>query len=250
MEETILQSNILAGRLGMKYEPVGIMFSDKKPDDAVGFKNSGNGCVAPLIFTAAKGKTVAFDTDSTGYPCSAFYFGYKEWIFPGIEYFLSTGPFPGRECERFVKTPALAKEYVNSLKPDEIRKGAIVFKPLNQFTADEKPEAVLLFANSDQMSALVFLTHFCYPESRDRINTGFASACMSFFTIPMQYAEKAEKKAFWGLHDVAIRPSFPHEITSLSMPFEMYSEICASINDSFLYTEKWNAVLNRINKQN
>lgn len=250
MEELITQSNFLVERLGMKCKPIGFLFADKKPEDASGFKKSGEGCIAPLIFSAAKGKTVAFDKDAIGRPCSAFYLGYKEWIFPGIEYYLSHGPISGLECEHFVKTPELAKEYVKSLKSDELRKGAIIFKPINKFEKNEKPEAVILFANSDQISALVYLIHFSNPLLNDRIITGFASACISFFTIPLQYAKKGEKKAFWGLHDIAIRPSFPKEITSLSMSYEMYEEICSVAKKSFLITEKWNKLLYRINESN
>lgn len=246
MKDFIKQSDILSERLGLKYEPVGFMFADRKPDNALGFKKSGGGCIAPLIFHAARGKTVAFDRESTGYPCSAFYLGYTEWIFPGIEYFLSCGPFPGRECECFVKTPEQAKEYVQSLKSCYIRNNAIIFKPINRFEEDEKPVAVILFLNPDQISALVFLAHFNDPCSRNRIETGFASACISFFTIPLQYVLKEEKKAFWGLHDIAVRSSFPADITSLSMPCEMYREICSHAGESFFHTENWNRLLERI----
>ena len=80
--------------LGLKYEPVGIYPEDEKPKDYLSFKNKGNGCIAPLIFKAASGKTVVIDEETTGYPCSAFYIGYQKWIFPGIEHFLSQGPMP------------------------------------------------------------------------------------------------------------------------------------------------------------
>lgn len=249
-EVSMEQSNLLFERLGMEYEPVGFMFSDKKPEDAIGFKKSGEGCIAPLIFSAAKGKKVAFDKNSTGRPCSAFYLGYKEWIFPGVEYFLSSGPLPGIECERFVKSPKLAKEYVESFKDSELRNGAVIFKPLNMFTENEKPISVILFANPDQMSGLVYLLHYNSPLQQDIIATGFASACASFFTVPLRYAKKGEKKAFWGLHDISIRPAFPKEITSLSMPFELYHEICQVAEESFLSTEKWNKILGRIKKSN
>ncbi len=204
--------------------------------------------MAPLIFTAAKGNTVAFDRDSTGLPCSACYMGYADWIFPGIEYFLSKGPMQGRECERIVDTPELAHEYVTSLRAEEARAGAIVFKPLKNFADDERPEAVILFANPDQMSALVFLVHSTCPLAQDRIVTGFASACASLFTMPLRFAQGRDTKAFWGLHDIAIRPSLPESVTSLAMPTEMYREICSIAGESFLCTERWEKVLERIRK--
>lgn len=239
MENLIRQSDRLAELLGLTYQPIAFMFSETKPAGALGFKKAGGGCVGPLIFSASKGKTVAFDENSTGYPCSAFYLGYGEWIFPGIEYFLSHGPVPGRECERFVKTPELARQYVASFKSARRREGAIVFKPVRAFTAGEEPVAVSLFADSDRMSALVFLAHYAHPLSRDRIETGFASACMSLFTIPLRYADEGVMKAFWGLHDIAVRSSLPKEITSLSMPLAMYRELCAHAEEGLLSTGNW-----------
>jgi hypothetical protein len=243
-----LQENValLKEKLHLAYMPVGFSITDQVPDDAISFKKSGNGCIAPLIFSAAKGKKVAIGHGSTGYPCSAFYLGYSEWIFPGIEYFLSQGPFPGRECERFIKTPEIAKEYVKSFKAEAETKGTYLFKSLDSFTGGEIPEVVIFFANPDQMSALVFLLHYNSPQFADRVTTNLASACMSLVTIPLQYARKGQKKAFWGLHDIAIRNSFPADIMSLAMPYELYMEMCSTLDESFLFTEKWNKLLERI----
>jgi len=239
------ESRLLAERLGLEYEPVVVMFAGRKPEGAVGFKSSGSGCAAPLIFSAAKGKTVAFDGESAGYPCSAFYLGYRESIFPGIERYLSSGPFPGRECERFVRTPALAREFIASMKAPAPRTGAVIFKPIAAFDEAEAPEIVLLFADPDQMSALVYLAHYGCPLSRDRIATGFSSACGSLFTIPVQYASAGRMRAFWGLHDIAARSRFPRGITSLCMPPEMFREMCAAAGESFLVTAGWKKLRER-----
>ncbi len=90
-------------KLGMQLSPVGMLFSEKMPDNSLHFKKKGSGCITPLIFRSAKGKVVAFNDDTTGWPCSSFYLGYSEWIFPGIEKFLSNETIHGREPERFLK---------------------------------------------------------------------------------------------------------------------------------------------------
>jgi hypothetical protein len=236
----------LIDRLILNYLPVGLMLADKKPADAVSFKKKGKGCIASLIFSAAKGKTVAIDSESTGYPCSAFYLGYQDWIFQGIEYFLSSSPVPiGRECERFVHSPSLAKEYVESFVPEEHTKSAYVFKPVTLFAEDESPETVIFFANPDQLSALVFLIQYKHPLDFGRVVTGFASACMAMATIPLQYARKGESKAFWGLHDIAVRPSMPKDLMTISMPYKIFEEICSVADESFLNTENWASLLAR-----
>ncbi len=187
MENLIRQSNRLA-------ELLGSIRADRlhvRRNEAAGASDSrrGWGCIARSSSPRPRAKPWP-SMKINGVPCSAFYLGYGEWIFPGIEYFLSHGPVPGRECERFVKTPELAREYVASFKSARRREGAIVFKPVRAFTAGEEPVAVSLFADADRMSALVFLAHYAHPLSRDRIETGFASACMSLFTIPLRYADE------------------------------------------------------------
>lgn len=244
------RNSILVDKLNLIYSPVALLFADERPDEAMYLKKTGNACIAPLIFSAAKGKTVFIDNESTGYACSAFYLGYRKWIFNGIEYFLSnvdSALLNGRDCERFVKSPELAKEYVTSFIPDEERKNIYVFKPFYKVEKSEKPEVVILFANPDQISALVFLIHYNTPTNFNRIETGFASACASMTTFPLRYAANGERKAFWGLHDPAQRLSFPENVTSLAMPYKLYLEILDILDESFLNTQHWEKVLKRIN---
>jgi uncharacterized protein (DUF169 family) len=235
-------------RLGLKYDPVGIYFEEKIPEGALSFKEKGNGCIAPLIFKAGTGKTVAVDFNTTGFPCSAFYLGYKEWIFPGIENFLSSGPFPGRECERLIESPEKAKEYIKTFIPVNLNEKVLVFKPILE-NALQKPEAVILFVNPDQLSALTYLAHFDEPEAEDRVVTRFASSCASIVTFPLRFAKEGKLCAFWGLQDISTRTSFPSDIFSFSLPARFFEKIGNEMENTFLVTERWEKVLNRIKKE-
>jgi hypothetical protein len=250
--KTLKENNaLLTEKLGLEYLPVALLFADSRPEDAMHLKKAGSACVAPLIFAASKGKTVAIDKDSTGYQCSAFYLGYRDWIFEGIEYFLSNSeePLPGgRACERFVESPKLAKEYVTSFIPKTLERRTYVFKPVKNLRENEEPQVVIFYANPDQMSALVFLINYQAPNDFNRIETGFASACNAVTTFPLSYVEKNQKKAFWGLHDPSQRLSFPPDIASMAMPFSLYSDILSFFEDSFIYTHAWEKVLERIVK--
>lgn len=233
-------------KLALEYSPVGYYYAEGKPDGAIGFKKKGGGCIMPLIFKAAKGATVAFDENSTGGNCSAYFLGYKDWIFPGVEYFLSHGPLIGRMCERLVKSPKLAKHYLESIKLKGRVKGAIVFKPLENFGESENPEAVIFFANPDQLSALVYLLHFGAPLEQSRIVTGFASACGSVVTLPLLYARSGKKAAVWGLHDITARPRLPKEIMTITVPLDLLAEMSRDMKESFLYTARWEKIVERI----
>ena len=246
--ETITIHRLFKEKLGLQYLPVGIYFETSRPEEAVTFKHKGSGCIAGHIFQAAKGKTIAIDNETTGYPCSSFYLGYQKWIFPGIENFLSNGPFPERECERFIETPEIAKKFVESYVPETIVNDVYVFRPLTE-KENREPEAVIFFVNPDQISALVYLAHYNRPDAENRVVTRFSSACMSMVTLPLQYARSNINMAFWGLHDISVRPSFPENIMTLSMPYAMYREMGSNIEGSFLVTIKWEKVLERITKK-
>lgn len=253
MKDLREESKKLCSLLGYDLAPVGMHFADRKPEGSISFKKKGGGCVAPLIFTAAKGKTVAFDSESTGYPCSAFYFGYADKIFDGIEYFLSsteTGEIFGRECERFSDSPEKVVELLETLKPKKFRGGAIVFKPIWDYADGERPLTVTFYASPDVMSALVSLINYRHPLSLDRIKTAFASSCMSIVTYPARFIEEGREAAFWGSHDISQRLGLPAEVTSLTMPVSMYEEILDIMDESFLQTHNWQDVRKRIIKNN
>jgi uncharacterized protein (DUF169 family) len=232
-------------KLAMKYPPVGFYYTDKKPDGAIGPKKAGQGCVMPWIFLSAKGKTVAFDKNAIGWECSAFYLGYREWIFDGIEYFLSDG-YTGRECERLFKTPELAREFVESMRFPEIPMGPSVFKPLEEFEESVMPELVIFFATPDQLSALTFLLYFRDPIKDDLVVARLASACGSVVTLPMQYARRGEKKAVWGLHDITVRPKFPENLMTFTISFETALEMWEDMKDSFIQTSSWRKIVRRM----
>ncbi len=232
-------------KLGLPYSPVGMYYTDTRPGNATGFKNKGNGCIVPLIFTAAKGKTVAIDRDSTGWDCSAFYLGYQEWIFKGIECFLSSGTVWGRKGERFIKSPQHALEFVQSWVPERLNDKITVFKPLEEFNPDETPELVIFFVNPDHLSGLVFLLHYHSPDRDDLVSTRFMSGCGSLVTVPMRYKAEGSMKAVWGMHDLSARLRLPPELMTLTMPYEMLRDIAGDIDESFIITDTWKRIMER-----
>ena len=182
-------------KLGLDNLPVGMMYTENRPSNAIGFKSKGNGCILPLIFQSTKGKTIAIDQDTTGWNCSAFYLGYQDWIFEGIECFLSDGKVNGRSGERFIKTEKQAKAFVERFRPESLNRKVTLFKPLTAYMEDEEPELVIFFVNPDQISALVYLLHFRAPERDDLVVTQFISGCGSIITLPMKLKNEGKKQA-------------------------------------------------------
>lgn len=225
-----------------KYKPCGVYFSNEKPANALELKKKGNGCIVPLILKASTGVPLVVSEESTGWPCSAFYLGFQDTIFEGIEYFLSNKDDFFRPCERFIQNPALAKEFVdqvNAVKPD---KPYLIVKPLEDFLPDEEPESVLFFVNADQLSALVFLSHYDAPGSMDRVLSPFASACMALVTLPLKLARNQEEKAVMGMFDLSARTRMPQDLLSFAMPYAFLKKLAAFLPESFISTHTWETV--------
>ena len=244
MDVKALADNLTA-RLGFQNQPIGMFFSEIRPENSIGLKTKGNGCILPLIFSATKGKTVAIDKDTTGWNCSAFYLGYQPWIFEGIECFLSDGVVNGRSPERFIRTADHAKAFVESYKPETLNDKITLFKPLTEVEQDEVPELVIFFANADELSALVYLLHYSYPNQEDIVVTRFISGCGSIVTLPMKLRREGKLQAVWGMHDISVRRKLPKDLMTLTMPYEMLVEINNDLDKSFVITETWQAIRER-----
>ena len=128
----------IAKALKLKYEPVAIIWSDEKPEDAVQFKEGKWGCVMWMLALATKGKTAVFDRKTFGCPGGGVGLGfgnqYENFIggLNGFCYFLSTGFESwdkGKEFkdlpedkfekiwkgERYKKSPELVRKFVENL---------------------------------------------------------------------------------------------------------------------------------------
>ncbi len=229
-----------------KYKPCGVYFSDQKPDEALELKKKGNGCIVPLILKASTGVPLVFSEESTGWPCSAFYLGFQDTIFDGIEYFLSNKDDFWRPCERFIQNPALAKNLIDNLHPVKPGKKYVVIKPLESFEPSEEPESVLFFVNADQLSALVFLSHYDAPGSMDRVLAPFASSCMALVTLPLKMARAHEEKAVMGNFDIAARTRMPADLLSFALPWSFLKKLAGFLPESFVTTHNWGTIKERI----
>jgi uncharacterized protein (DUF169 family) len=229
-----------------KYKPCGVYFSNEKPDNALELKKKGNGCIVPLILKASTGIPLVVAEESTGWPCSAFYLGFQDTIFEGIEYFLSNKDDFWRPCERFIQNPELARSFVENVHPVKPDKKYVVVKPLEYFLDKEEPESVLFFVNPDQLSALVFLCHYDAPGSMDRVLSPFASACMALITLPLKLARAGENKAIIGNFDIAARTRMPADLLSFALPYTLLEKIAEFLPESFVTTHNWGILRDRI----
>jgi uncharacterized protein (DUF169 family) len=231
--------------LGLKESPLGVYYTNNRPK-GVRPKTGIHLCMFGLLKKARKkGKTVYFDKKHFGCPGGAYYMGFLESPRPNIEYFLSCG-IPGEmEGERYIKTPELAREFFSRMKPRPAPASYCVFKPIENFGGDEKPEVVIFFAPPDILSGLFTLTNYAL-ENTDAVYAPFASGCGTILTRPLKEAEKDQPRAVLGMFDVSARPMVEKDILTFAMPYSVFLKLLENVSGSFLETESWKKVHQRI----
>ncbi len=233
--------------LGLKEPPLEVYYTNDKPEGITPQKGI-SGCIIGLLKKARKdGKVVYFDKTHFGCPGGGYYLGFLEKPRPDIEYFLSCG-IPGKlEGERYIKTPELAREYFKKMKPRRAPADYCIFRPYGHFQDDIQPEVIIFFGTPDILSGLFTLTNFAL-ERTDAIYTPFGSGCGTLLTYPLMEAEKAEPRAVLGMFDVSARPMVEKDVLTLAMPYSLFLKLLGNVSGSFLETESWKKVLQRIKK--
>ena len=264
-----------AAALRLRHEPVALIWTDEKPEQALQFHNAKWGCVMAMFAQAALGKTVAFDRNSYGCLGGGVGVGfgnlYLNWR-GGIDCFygfLSTGN-EGKEdsdtiaeeirktgrklaVERFlhgegyVKSPEMAKRFVASLPMVDIPTRYVVFKPLRDVDiARETPVVVIFVANADQVSALVSLSNYG-RGTLDNVVVRAGAGCQSIGILAYKEAELQQPRGVIGLTDTAARAytaaTLGHDVLTFAVPYKMYQELEENVPGSFLERETWKSLI-------
>ncbi len=264
----------IAQAMSMKFEPVAVILTDDKPENARQFKEGKWGCVMFMLGAAACGKTAVFDRKSIGCPGGGVGLGFGNLYqsfaggMDGFCHFLSTGnknsekgkqaaeqmaPYlpAGRkeflddflEGERYVKSPELVEKFVDCLPITDIPNEYVVFKPLCDVDPDkEKPVLVTFLADMDQFSGLVVLANFGNDNNQSVI-IPMAAGCQTMVLIPMHEAKSEKPRAVAGLTDisarVAIKRQLKQDLLTFSIPWELFLEMEGDVAESFLGRNTW-----------
>lgn len=243
--------------LKLEMRPVAVLLTDNAPEDGLHFKEGSQfGCVGAMLVTASKkNRTAFFDRKSYGCPGggTGLGFGDRYGKFP-IDCLLSTGDEEmaaqmGRagssmaEGERFYGNPKLARRWVDTLPMTDVASEYVVFKPWEQLTEEDDPELVVIFANADQLSALVVMADYG-RGSNESVTAPFCAACQS---ILYGYAEAKKEfpRGVIGFFDISQRRTVAREILTFTVPFKMLQEMEANVEGSFLRTDVWRKLQER-----
>lgn len=248
----------LCDMLNFKLNPVAIFFTDQRPEETFQAKPGQRVCAASMLVAAAKTDVVStFDEDTFGCPGGGvglcFGNAFKKKKHP-TEALLSNGDEVLRQQgitfsrslgkgERFFATPELVRKWADAVPYTETPQKYVVFKPLHMVDANETPDLVFLFANPDQLSALVILCGY-YRGQALNVLAPFASACQSIL-LAYQEREKETPNAIMGYFDISQRCNIPKEILSLTIPYKMFLELEQGAAEGCLTTDAWGRIQDR-----
>jgi hypothetical protein len=197
-------------------------------------------CMIKELNSVFNGNTLSFSINSIHCGGGRAYCGFSP-IASGIAKFLSTGK------ELYKKSPELASKEIENAPFFNAPKPFITFKRIDKLTKYDNPEAVIFFANPDELSGLFTWAGFD-SDKHDYVVTPFGSGCGLIISYPYLEQQKNGYHSYLGMFDPSARPHFDSNKLSFSIPFNRFLQMIENINSCFFITETWNTVQKRINK--
>ncbi|MFA5516010.1 MAG: DUF169 domain-containing protein [Desulfuromonadales bacterium] len=265
----------IAEAIGMKHQPVALLWSEHRPEQAMQFDKGKWGCVLWLAASAAKGKAAVCDRQTFGCFGGGVGMGFGECYknFPGGEEsfcrFLTTGnaasaegrqiaegmrPFARPEFiehflhgERYLQSPEKAHRFIDALPITDIPAPYVVFKPLADIDpAAEEPQTVVLFVDPDQLSALVVLANYGRGDN-ENVTIPWAAGCQTIGIYPYREALADKPRAVVGLTDLSarlyIRRQLGGGLMSFAAPWKLFQEMETNVEGSFLQGPAWRELM-------
>lgn len=263
--------------LKMDINPVAVIWSDERPQNALQFKEGKWGCVMWMFVNAAKGKTAVFDRNTYGCWGGAvgLGFGNKYLDFPGgidcFYYFLSSGnrnyekgrnvaeqikPHVTKEFyeeflegERYLKTPEHVEKFVEQLPIMEVPTKYVIFKPLKDVNLKEEEPVVVVFpVNPHQLSALVVLAGY-ERENFENVIAPWGAACQTIGIYAYREAKSDFQRAVIGLTDISarkyVKKQLEDNLLTFTVPFKMFLEMEENVEGSFLKRNVWQSLIEK-----
>jgi len=236
-------SKKLMEAIGLTEEPLGIYYSESKPENAFEWNGKGEHfCHVSKMSSARAGTPVAVDGNNPGCGGAAFYLGWSSDTRPGFAEFLSHDK-EGRG-ERFKKDPELAQAAIQNRKFVPASGRYCIYQRLSDIPEEITPEVVTIFADADGISGLIWLRSYISAESQSTI-APFSAGCGSMVGETRAQALQSEPKAVLGMFDPAARQSVEKELLTFSVPYSLFIEMVNDIPGSFLEINPWLRIRNR-----
>ena len=242
--------------LHLQWEPVGVFLGNTSAVCDLDASPEKRNCVIPLLMAASKGKVISMNEESCNCPGGAtgccFGDGFTRRN-PNIHKMLSQGfgddappqmPEQMKYGERFFCSEELALKWRNAVPFSEKGYPRVVFAPTSRWNEVGCPDVVFIFAEPDQLSALVTVLGSHNGEALNTI-APFGAACQSIVYAVDQIG-KERPIAVMGLFDISQRREALANCLSLTMPYALWDGLTKDLDKSCLTTHAWKEIEKRL----
>ncbi len=227
--------------------PVAYWYTDHVSERDAQDSRDEEHCVVAAFERVRQGHTFVYRAGGPGCKGWARYTGFSQGLMPKFEYFLSCG-IPGElEGERYKKSPDLVAGYLAAHPQFKAPGRFMVFKRWDKVAAGEQPLAVIFFATADVLSGLHVLANYDRPDA-DGVIAPMGSGCATIVNYPWIEAQSDAPRCVLGMFDVSARPQVPASRLTFTIPMLRFEQLVADMDGSFLITDAWKAVRERIRK--
>jgi len=225
--------------------PIVYFYSDQAREEDVKQTTHDQRCLIGNLGRVREGFPFVYDAKTPGCSGGKRYSGFSPKLRPKFEYFLSCG-IPGElDGERYKKSPDLVKEHLQQHPPFEAPGKYLVFKRWDKLAQEEQPLAVIFFAAPDVLAGLFTLANYDLADLHGVI-TPMGSGCSSIINYPYLEAASEHPRCVLGMFDVSARPCVPGNELTFTVPMKRFEQMVANMDESFLITESWHLVRNRL----
>jgi hypothetical protein len=225
--------------------PITFYYTDNPEESEIVPTTGKWNCIICQLQKVRSGQSLAFTSESVKCGGAKRYLGFADTIRPDFEYFLSCGIENKMEGERYIQTPQLVLDLMKKQKKLSINGKYIVFKRWDKLNENDNPDVAIFFAPPDILSGLFTLANFDQSEPDSTI-TPFAAGCGSLVYFPYNEKDSQRPRAVIGLFDVSARTCIQEGILTFSVPMVKFTKMISYMDESFLITNSWKKVQNRI----
>ncbi|MFZ7113580.1 MAG: DUF169 domain-containing protein [Desulfatiglandales bacterium] len=252
--------------LGMDESPMGIYYTDEPPlegatpkpgdlptrereiDNLIDWQAvfGGFSCVIGHIWRARKRQVPAFfDAGHFGCPGGAFFLGFMKPQTETMIHYVSSGIPDRMKGELYCKSPDALRRIFDEIDPPPAPKRFCVVKSLDLFKDEERPDVVAFFSRPESLSGLHQLAAFVTNDTQV-VKSPWGAGCTGLITWPFKFLREGRKKAVLGGWDPSARKFYKTDELTFTVPFEMFQEMLACFDSSFLTTKTWEIVQKKI----
>jgi hypothetical protein len=228
--------------------PIAFYYTDDESRAPVAENPKAWRCFIQELARVRQGESLAFPGKAVTCTGGKRYLGFSQHLRANFEYFLSYGIEGKLEGERYKKTPELVNEQLRQHPAFEAPAEYFICKRWDLLDQQDEPQIVAFFATADVLAGLFTLANYDEPTSQGVISP-FGAGCASIVYHPYFEGKSEHPRAVLGMFDVSARPCVQAGILTMSIPWRKFEAMVRNMDESFLITDSWKEVMERIAKK-